>query len=236
MLRLAMAVLLASMGFAANAADHEDIRKGLAKLIPNAEPDAIEQSVLPGFYEVTYGLDVYYVSKDARYFINGAIMDLVEEKNITEDKKTKARLELISSLDEKDMIIFSPEKPKHKLTVFTDIDCGYCRKLHREMDKLNELGIAVRYMMFPRAGKNSKSYEKAVSAWCSDDQQKALTEAKAGNEIEKKTCDNPVDKHMELVRKLGISGTPTIILEDGSVIPGYVPAERLFAALEGEEQ
>ncbi len=236
MFRLLIAMLLASTTVLAHADEYDDVRKALTKLIPNTAPDSIQPSVMPGFYEVTYGLDIYYVSKDAHYFINGAVMDLVTEKNVTEDKKSVTRLNLISGVSEKDMIIFSPEKPKHTITVFTDIDCGYCRKLHREMEELNDLGVAVHYLMFPRAGKNSKSYEKAVSVWCSDNQQQALTDAKQGNEIPKKTCDNPVDEHMALVEKLGISGTPTLVLEDGSMIPGYVPAQRLFAALEGDSK
>jgi thiol:disulfide interchange protein DsbC len=133
------------------------------------------------------------------------------------------------------MIIYSPKQVKHRVTVFTDIDCQYCRRLHQEMAELNGMGIEVRYLLFPRAGVGSKSYDKAVTVWCSANRQQALTDSKAGKNLPNKTCDNPVDKHMALVEKLGITGTPTMVLEDGSMIPGYVPAARLLAALEGKE-
>jgi thiol:disulfide interchange protein DsbC len=129
------------------------------------------------------------------------------------------------------MLIFSPDKPTHTITVFTDIDCGYCRKLHHEMADYHAKGIRVRYLMFPRSGVNSPSYDKAVSVWCSEDRNDSLTKAKNGKDPAPRTCDNPVQNHMAMGRSIGVQGTPSIVFEDGRVIPGYVPAERLAAML-----
>jgi len=130
------------------------------------------------------------------------------------------------------MIIFKPEKVKHVVTVFTDIDCGYCRKLHGEMDNYLAEGIEVRYMMYPRAGAGSESYKKAVAVWCSDDRNAAMTRSKQGKALDMKTCDNPIDQHMQLVQQLGARGTPFIVLESGDTQPGYVPAKQLAKLLD----
>lgn len=211
------------------------VRAAVSKIVPGMTPDSIVKSSVPGFYEVVYGTEVFYVSADGRYLLNGSIVDIKAGKNLTEDKRGQGRLKVVSEVDEKSMIIYSPKEVKHRVTVFTDIDCQYCRRLHQEMAELNGLGIEVRYLLFPRAGVGSKSYDKAVTVWCSANRQQALTDAKAGKTLPNKKCDNPVEKHMALVEKLGITGTPTMILEDGSMIPGYIPAARLAAALEGKE-
>ncbi len=213
--------------------DYDELRAALKMIIPDTEPDAISESGLKGIYEVSFGAEVIYISGDARYLINGSLIDLKTGENLTEGKRAEGRLRLLESVDEKDMVIYAPENIKHTITVFTDIDCGYCRRMHSEMAELNNLGIAVRYLFFPRAGLNSKSYVKAVSVWCSDDPLQAMTDAKNGKAIPEKSCDNPVDEHMVLVRKFGITGTPTLVMEDGQVVPGYIPAQRLAATLEG---
>ena len=130
------------------------------------------------------------------------------------------------------MIVFPAKEQKHVITVFTDIDCGYCRKLHAEMDKYNEEGITVRYLMFPRAGVDSPSYKKAVTVWCSKDQLDAMTRAKNGENLPNLTCDNPIQEEYELGQLIGVRGTPAIVMDDGGMLPGYVPAARLAKALE----
>jgi len=147
-------------------------------------------------------------------------------------------LKLIAGLDETKMIVFSPEEVKYTVTVFTDIDCPYCRKLHDEMEAYNKLGISIRYLAYPRAGVGSKSYDKIVAAWCSKDPKAAITLAKAGKEIKKELedCNDPVREHMDLVRVLGVTGTPALIFEDGTLVPGYVPAQRLITMLEEKKQ
>lgn len=235
MFKRMLLIVAVSFGFLSTvsaADDFKELRAALKVIIPNAEPDAISESDLKGIYEVSFGAEVVYISGDGRYLINGSLIDLKTGENLTEEKRAEGRLRLLDSVDEKDMVIYAPENIKHTITVFTDIDCAYCRRMHNEMAELNDLGIAVRYLFFPRAGLESKSYFKAVSVWCADDRLQAMTDAKNGKTIPKKNCDNPVDEHMELVQQFGITGTPTLVMEDGQVVPGYVPAQRLAASLE----
>jgi thiol:disulfide interchange protein DsbC len=233
MLRVFSAVFLWLSLFASVAVAGEEtdqVRAALKKIIPT-EPDSVVPSQLKGLYEVTYGAEVYYVSADGHFLLHGNLIDMQSGKNLTEEKRAAGRLKLINGIDESKMIIFAPKEVKHVITVFTDIDCPYCRRLHQEMAQLNGYGIEVRYMFFPRAGLNSKSYKKAVSVWCSKDRKQALTDAKLGKPLTMKKCDNPINEHMALVDKLGLTGTPTLILEDGEIVGGYVPADRLNEAL-----
>jgi thiol:disulfide interchange protein DsbC len=153
-------------------------------------------------------------------------------EDLTESAKSQLRAEVISSIDTAKQISFSPENPAYELMVFTDIDCGYCRKLHAQMEEYNANGIAIHYMAFPRAGIGSKSYEKAVSVWCSEDQQSALTLAKAGSDPEPEQCENPVAEQYQLGQELGVTGTPALLTANGQLIPGYVPPEQLKARLD----
>ena len=229
-----MCVLLGMEAALADDADIVQVKKALESVAPGAKADSITATSLPGLYEVTVGADIVYISKDGRYMLQGDLVDLQTQKNLTDAKRGAGRLKLVNAISENAMIVFAPKKQqvKHTITVFTDIDCSYCRKMHSEMAELNRQGIKVRYLMFPRAGRNSPSYDKAVSVFCSKDRNAALTRAKATGNIEKKTCANPVDQHMKLVERLGLTGTPTLMLEDGRLMPGYVPAQRLSKLLD----
>jgi thiol:disulfide interchange protein DsbC len=209
----------------------QQVRAAVNKLIPNGKADTIEPSPVAGVYEVLVGTQLYYVSKDGRYLFNGKLYDIDKREDLTSPKTQKVKLDAINAVGEENMIIFAPEDYQHTITVFTDIDCGYCRKLHSEIDQYNDQGIRVRYLSFPRAGVGSPSYKKAVSVWCADNPQEALTQAKAGKEIEAKECDNPVKAEMELGQAVGVNGTPALFLEDGEMLPGYVPAGRLATLL-----
>jgi thiol:disulfide interchange protein DsbC len=225
-----IAVLIAPISavVADNAKEVAQIKNVLAKVIPNNKPDVVSPSPIPGIYEIVYGAQIMYMSADARYFVQGDVIDLKTRANLTETARTVQRKKLVKKMDESQMIVFNPKgKVKHTISVFTDIDCGYCRKLHREMQDYLDKGIKVRYLSYPRSGPNTKSYFKAVTVWCSKDKQKAMTKSKAGENLPKKDCKNPVDEHMKMADDFGVSGTPTIVLESGEVIPGYVPAERL---------
>jgi len=223
-----LASLAATTALADRAADEAAIRKALGDI----QPEVIEPAPIAGLYEVVVGSQVIYMSADGRYMLQGELIDVQNRKSLTEPRRREAISALMDSVSEDDMIIFKPKKVKHVVTVFTDIDCGYCRKLHGEMDGYLEAGIEVRYMMFPRAGVGSESYKKAVAVWCSDDRNVAMTSAKSGKALELKTCKNPIDQHMSLVKQLGARGTPFIVLEDGSTQPGYVPAKQLARLLD----
>ncbi len=232
---LFLSLFLSAAVFAADADEAAEIKKTLKTLVPELEPDSIEPSMVDGLYEVVYGTRVFYISADGRYFLQGNILDTSTKTSITDIRETSLRAELVKTLDESSLIVFSPESPKHTITVFTDIDCGYCRKLHREIESYKEAGIAVRYAAYPRSGPNTPSYFKAVSVWCGEDQKGLMTKAKSGENFEQSKCNNPVDAHMDIAGKIGISGTPTILLEDGTLMPGYVPAARLLQAIESSK-
>lgn len=210
--------------------DHQ-LRASLRGLLPNLKPDAIAESPIPGLYEVTFGTRIVYVTADGRYLLKGQIVDLETRAPVTEEREQALKQKLLADLDESKMIIFGDKSLPHTVTVFTDIDCGYCRKLHSEVAKYNAAGIRIRYMAFPRAGLGSPSALKAESVWCADDRHAAMDKAKSGASVPRRTCDNPVAEQYRLGQQLGVSGTPALLLEDGSLIPGYVPPKRLAAAL-----
>lgn len=216
------------------AEDHAAIRKALTAIIPDVAPDEIRPAALPGLFEVTYGPQVLYISEDGRFLVQGHLIDLATRSDLTEQRQGQLRNAALARLGEEKMVIFPAAKPRHTVTVFTDIDCGYCRKLHSEIKAINELGITVRYLFFPRSGPNTESYYKAQSVWCADDRRQALTDAKAGQALPRATCANPIDEHLKLVRQFQLQGTPAIVFEDGHVVPGYVPAKKLAAMLDGD--
>ena len=203
-------------------------------------------TVVPGLDEFVSGAKLYYVSGDGEYFIEGSLIDVKANKDLTEARLGEGRIAELDKVGLNNMIVFKPglpKKAKHVAYVFTDIDCGYCRKLHSEMEQYMAAGIEIRYLFFPRAGLGSDSYNKAVAVWCAKDakdkdkntaRQEALTKAKKGESIDMKQCDNPVKAHMELGEELGASGTPMIITEKGTIIPGYVDATRLSQHMDKE--
>lgn len=219
------------------------VEAAMAKLLgehADTKVDSIGESPVPGFSEVVVGTTILYVSNDGRYLFQGNLIDVDGRRNLTDERMAQLeetaapkRLAAINALPEASMIIFGPDQPKHTITVFTDLDCGYCRKLHSEIKQYNALGIRVRYLAFPRAGIPSDSYDKTVSVWCAQDRNAALTAAKAGAQVAKKTCDSPVGRQYDLGKQLGVTGTPTIITDTGRTIPGYVPPERLAKELGG---
>lgn len=217
---------------AEESAEQQAIRTALMKVLPHTVPDSIEPSPVPGMYEVVIGASLYYVSADGRYLLRGNVIDLQTREDLTAKRMGDLRADALKQVADDQMVIFKADKPQHTVTIFTDIDCGYCRKLHNEMDQYNAKGISVRYLFFPRAGLDSPSYDKAVSVWCADDRNEAMTDAKAGKEVKAEKCDNPVKQHYELGEAMGVQGTPAIIMESGELVPGYVPANRLIQVLE----
>jgi len=215
--------------------DGDKIKAMLAKQMPNLKVTEINKTPIAGLYEVVMPPQLLYITADAEYVVSGNIINAATGMNLTLPQRDKVRAQAVEMLGEKSMIVFSPKEVKHTVTVFTDIDCSYCRKLHNEMEAYNKLGIKVRYAAFPRAGINSDSYKKAVSVWCAEDPKAAMTKAKNGQNVENKDCKNPVVAHYQMGEQLGIQGTPALVLESGQVVPGYVPADRLFKGLEEQK-
>jgi len=214
------------------ASDISDIKEKLAVIMPSVKIENIKPLDNTGLYEAVINGEIIYFSKDARYVFQGDVIELEKRQNITELKRVELRKQTLASVDEAQMIIYEPKKTAHTLTVFTDIDCGYCRKLHQQMAEYNALGIRIRYMAFPRAGVDSESYNKAVDVWCAKDRKQALTDAKNGKEVNSESCNSPIQAQYELGRRLGVTGTPALFLENGQMLPGYVPPKRLKEILE----
>ncbi|NRA70061.1 MAG: bifunctional protein-disulfide isomerase/oxidoreductase DsbC [Gammaproteobacteria bacterium] len=195
------------------------------------EVSSVIASEVNGFYEVMTPRGLFYASSDGRYIMQGTIYDLENGlKNITEQTMAKVRKDKMANYIDS-MIVFKAKKPKHTITVFTDVDCGYCQRLHSKMAEYNDLGITVRYLAFPRGGPRSPAWGKMQSLWCSSDQHKAMDDLKVGSTIAKASCDNKVPEHYQLGIEFGVNGTPAIVLDDGSMIPGYQPPEQLIKIL-----
>jgi thiol:disulfide interchange protein DsbC len=191
------------------------------------------QSAIPGLYEVKGG-PTLYVSADGSFFVAGDLFSIGPGgfTNLAEQKRDADRRQAIAGLNPADMIVFAPPNPKATITVFTDIDCGFCRKFHQEVPQLNAMGIAVHYLAFPRAGLGSPSFRKIATAWCSADRGDTLTRMKNGENVPDNVCDgNPVAAQYALGEQLGVTGTPALVLQDGTLIPGYQPAEELARLL-----
>lgn len=226
-------VMLFSPAAMGDAAVEKRLASAIKSLWPGLEITAISRSPANGLYEVVVGTNVFYMTADGRYALHGDLMDLQKRRNLSDERRAEVRVNALNAIDVENVIEFAPEQVKHTLYVFTDVDCTYCRRLHKEIDVLNEAGIAVRYLAFPRAGLGSPSYETTVSVWCADDRQQALTDAKSGKRIKAANCKNPVAEQFSLGNQLGVRGTPAIFLENGQEIGGYVPAAKLVEYLNG---
>jgi thiol:disulfide interchange protein DsbC len=210
--------------------DIKDLRLVLSSKLPNSADAKITATPVKGIYQFLSGAKIMYMTKDARYIFDGDLIDFAERRNLSEEVRGAGRKNSLDALGEKNMLVYTPkDKSKHTITVFTDIYCPYCRRLHDEMNQYMAAGVKVRYIFLPFKGK--KSFDDSVSVWCADNPQKALDKAKAGESIEAKTCAHPIEKHRELASLLGIRGTPAIMFEDGTMNPGYVPAGKIIQQL-----
>lgn len=206
-----------------------DPRVDLAKKIPGAKVEELKPSSVPGMYELTRGTDVGYVTSDGRFYFAGDLYDIQQGVNLTDASRNGARRNLLATIPESETVTFSPANPKYTIIVFTDVDCGYCRKLHSEIKQLNNLGVRVRYMFYPREGPGSEAWKVADAVWCSPDRADALTRAKRGEEIKAPKCGaTPVARQYDLGHKLNIRGTPGIFTAEGDYIAGYLPPARLL--------
>ncbi len=214
------------------AEDYDDLRVAMQALAPGAKTISIGETPIEGLLEIQIDSEIVYTDASGEILVQGRMFDIKTRTDLTERSKSRLRQPEIKQIDRAEQIVFEPAETEHELIVFTDIDCGYCRRLHSQVKEYNEQGIAIRYMMFPRGGLASHSYEKAVSVWCAVDQRAALTAAKLGTEPEPQQCDNPVKSHYELGNRLGVTGTPALLTTDGQLIPGYVPPADLRKRLD----
>ena len=232
MLKHLLIAALVLISVASQAADDQyaELKTMISKSFPGAEITGFKDSAIPGVLEFNLGAQVLYVTKSGRFLFKGDIYDLVSQENITEKSAQASRVATLEKFGEENMLVYKAKDQKHFITVFTDIDCPYCRRLHDEIDQYLAKGISVRYFFLPFKGK--KSLEKSVSVWCSKNPTKAMTDAKKGRRIRSATCEHPIDGHLAIGRDFGIRGTPAIVLDDGEMIPGYRPAKDVAKILE----
>jgi len=230
---------LAQTGVAANPvsapaapAGKTDPRADIVKKIDGLKLEDVRMTPVNGIYEITRGSEISYTTSDGRYVILGDMVDIDSDQNLSENRRRTIRQRLIDTVPESEMLVFSPKNPKYTITVFTDIDCGYCRRLHSQIAEYNRLGIRVRYLFYPRTGPDTDSWHKAESVWCAPNRLDALTRAKNGEEIKSPKCPTDIVKRdWELGHKLAVEGTPAIFLASGEMLPGYAPPTTLLQYL-----
>ena len=226
--------LMLALSFNLSAADetanHEQVKTKLQASL-GMQISSIGDAPVPGLLQIMTEKGLFYTSQDGKYLLQARIYNIEDGmRNISEEALGNVRLGGLAQFNEA-VIEYKADNEKYVVNIFTDITCGYCRELHNEMDQYNDLGITVRYLAFPRNGINSSSYTDMVSIWCADDQQEAMDNAKAGETVPNKKCETKVAEQYAFGQKIGVNGTPNIILPDGSVIPGYQPPKQLEEAL-----
>jgi thiol:disulfide interchange protein DsbC len=201
-------------------------------VIPGVNSEDVRATPVAGVFEVRRGADIVYMTGDGQYVFTGDLVQIAGHNNITEAHRRALRMKLIEAVPESQMVIFSPAQPKYTVTVFTDVDCGYCRELHSQIADYNRLGVRVRYVFYPRTGPNTESWFKAEQVWCSTDRKAALTRAKLGQPLSAKRCaDTPVAQEYALGKAIGLEGTPGVVAANGAMVGGYLPPAALVAEL-----
>jgi len=212
--------------------DYEQVRERLGALVGSDSEISIAESPLPNILQVRLGSDIVYITDDGRYLLQGRVLDLDTRQDITDQARSKIRRELIDDIDYDELISYGSEDAEFEVIVFTDVDCGYCRRLHQQVAEYNDADIRISYAAFPRAGLGSQTFNKMTSVWCSADQQAAMDLAKGGGTPEPAECDSPVADLYQLGQSVGVTGTPALVTPGGDLIPGYVPPEDLRTRLE----
>lgn len=210
------------------------VRDALHKLDARIQVDSIEAAPVKGFRQVIAGGQVLFVSDDGHYLLQGTLLDLDKRQNLSDLAMAKVRKQVLATMPEADRIVFAPKGvTKYTVAVLTDVECGYCRKFHSEIEQYNKLGIRVEYLAFPRAGLGSDDYRKMVAVWCAPDRKKALTDAKGDRAVPRTSCTKtPVDMQYRAGQQMGLEGTPMILNLDGRVLGGYLPPEALLERLD----
>jgi thiol:disulfide interchange protein DsbC len=210
--------------------------EAVRQLNPRVTVDKVGAAPIKGFREAIVQGQVVYVSDDGRYLFlpgpQGALYDVTAKQNLSESALSGMRKDLLKTIPVSERIVFAPPNPKYTVAIFTDIECGYCRKFHSQIAEYNRQGIAVQYMAFPRMGLGSEDHKKMISVWCSADRRKALTDAKSDRAVPAKDCKNTVTMQYDVGQRAGLSGTPMIIAEDGTTVGGYLPPQQLREALD----
>ncbi len=217
---------------AASTSPEHAVREALNQLAPGTEPDYVGAAPFAGFREVLFDGQVFYVSDDGRYLIQAQPLDIQARRPAASPGLMAYRRKALEAVPEQERIVFAPPNPRHTISVFTDVECGYCRRMHQEVAEYNRLGIAVEYLAFPRMGPSSDDFRDMISVWCAGDRKQALTRAKAGNPVAARQCTSPVARHYDLGQRIGVTGTPAVFAADGSQLGGYLPPQQMLQALD----
>lgn len=210
-----------------------DLGEKLKPMFGGSAPDSLKTTPIANMFEAKFGGEIIYVSGDARYVFVGDLIDAQTKSSLTEASRSSDRQAIMKTIDASKTIEFKAKgEEKHVLYAFTDVDCPFCVKLHHEVPALNEKGVTVRYLAYPRAGVGSPAYKKMVNIWCADNKQEAMTKVKNGETIDTKECTNPVADDFALGQKLGVNGTPALVTHEGLMIPGFRPADQLVKMLD----
>jgi len=211
----------------------ELVRKKVDEMFDMISPENVNPSPVDGWYTIQKGSVIAYISGDGRYLLQGDLIDLDTQLNVSEASRTDARRELMASVSDDQVISFTPSEVKYSVAVFTDVDCTYCRRLHSQIEEYMAHGIEIRYLLYPRNGPASKSWNTAEEVWCANDRADALTLAKLDRDFESSNCNSSiVQDHYVIGRDVGLNGTPAIVFDDGTLIGGYVPPDQLAVRLE----
>lgn len=223
-----------AMSFEAKATQ---LAANLRKHLGDFDVTSVNDTPMKGIYEIVSNGSILYVNEEGTHIIDGNMIDLTSRTSVTDKRLGELHMSILANLSEDDMLVYQPEKPTGRsITVFTDISCGYCQRLHAEIDTLLDNGVAVNYLMFPRAGLDTPAADALESVWCNENQQEAMTTAKSGGRVPSASCDNPMEMHVALAREVGLRGTPLIYLDTGERVPGYRDANTLVEMVTSQEK
>ncbi len=232
--KLSFAAVILALSVAVHAGETPDVKamtEQLKKTFPDMQVKQVRSTPVAGLFEVEVGADVFYATSDGRYVLLGNLIDTSARRSLTDERRRELVAATLAKLDPKKMIVIGPDKPKRTLTVFTDVDCPWCARFHKDVPELNKAGVRVQYLFYPRGGLDSETYKRSVAVWCAKDRAKAIGIAKSGGKLDMKDCPNPVKEDYMLGRDLGVEGTPTMFMDDGTRIGGYVAPQRLLHAM-----
>jgi len=232
------AIIAATFAFASAQAGEdnvelEQLRQKVGGMFDSIDPADIDVSPVDGWFTIHKGPIVAYVSADGRYLLQGDMIDLDQSVNLSEEIRVETRRELMATVSDEEVISFTPEEVKYSVSIFTDVECTYCRRLHSQIDEYMDRGIDVRYLLYPRNGPAKRSWNTAEEVWCAADRKNALTMAKLDREFASASCDaSIIQDHYVIGKDVGLNGTPAIVFSDGTLVSGYMTPDKLTAALE----
>jgi thiol:disulfide interchange protein DsbC len=224
-LYLAAAALIACSASSAQVSiSPEAVLQKLKTTFVNTPFTEVRATPISGIYEVLMGKDIAYTDATGRYFMFGNVMDMQTQRNLTQERRSEINKVDVSTLKLGDAIKTVKGDGKRVLYVFSDPECGYCKRLEPTLQQLNNVTIYT--FLFPILGE--KSNKSAKSVWCAADRNKAWGDymLRSGPLLQAE-CETPIQRNVALGTSLGITGTPTLISGSGRMQPGAIPLEKI---------